>query len=51
MSYTKTKDQYRLTIREINSLIIFKNKIGFVHPKKQEVLNLINSQVPRVRTL
>ncbi len=42
LNFTESKDQYRLTIRERNSLIIFKKKIGFIHPEKQRRLDSLN---------
>ncbi len=41
INYSEQKDQYRVTIRENNSLKIFKKLIGFFHPQKQRILETL----------
>ncbi len=38
LNYSSSKEQYRLTIRKYDSLLKFKELIGFCHPKKHELL-------------
>lgn len=42
LNYSKLKDQCRLTIRNHDSLIKFKNLIGFIHPRKQKLLGVLS---------